>query len=525
MTSILDRLSRHGEDPAPGAISAVHSGNIGDVVYALPTVRALGVSHLLLNVCEDPGAGGRVLTEAMAQSLVSLLLDQPTINTVDIVAAPIRVGGGFGYQARVSNLVSGLPLEHISASFLGVDYVLDRFRLEPLERRHLVEAHAMAFGCRVDSARAWIECPKVTTREKRIAVSVTPRYRNRPNERLAEILEGFGPVTLIGFRSELPNYFGIEGELREFTDAKELVGFLAECSVFVGAASFPCAIAEAMKIPRLIDLADGLINAFPVGPNGWAMPESSQDARHLLDGMARGDRSAAGRVKPFVKSATPTVASSRRFTLEWRQAEGELIGTHRASAEAVLGRAPARVRVDVPRTVDRPAGFALTVDARVGALEVSNLRCVEGATTIWTARQPEDLSVSNEAVLSSPPGVLRWLMAENGADRVNLKVPDEILARFRETQVSIVFDCRAPRQREITQWTARAIASLSGALSRERANAERIQAELSLAHQKQADLEHRLRSVQASTSWRVTAPLRAVTGMFKPGRGGDGHGE
>jgi hypothetical protein len=525
MTPLLDRLSRHGEDPELGAISAIHSGNIGDVIYALPTVRTLGVSHLLLNVCEDPGAGGRVLTEAMAGSLVSLLLDQPTIDTVDVVAAPIRVGGGFGYQARVSNLVSGLPLEHVSASVLGVDYVLDRFRLQPLERRHLVHAHAMAFGCRVDPARAWIDRTTAMAPERRIAVSVTPRYRNRSNERLAEILEGFGPVTLIGFRSELPNYFGIEGELREFTDAKELAVFLAECSVFVGAASFPSAIAEAMKIPRLVDLADGLINAFPAGPNGWAMPEDSQEARHLLDGLARGDRSVASRVKSTVKSVTPAAVSTRRFTLEWQQAEGELIGTHRASAEAVLGRAPTRVRVDVPRMVDRPAGFALTVDARIGALEISNLRCVEGSKTIWTARFAEDLSVGGEAMLSSPPGVLRWLMAEDGADRVLLKVPDEILTRFRDVEASIVFDCRAPREREITQWTAREIVALGGALSRERANAERIQADLSLAHQKQADLEHRLRSVQASTSWRVTAPLRAVMGALRTGRGGAGHGE
>lgn len=525
MMSILDRLSRHGADPSPGAISAIHSGNIGDVIYALPTVRALGVSHLLLNVCEDPGAGGRILTEAMARSLVSLLLDQPTIDTVDIVAAPIRVGGGFGYQARVSNLISGLPLEHVAPAVLGVDYVLDRFRLQPLERRHLVQAHAMAFGCRVDPAHAWIERPTTATPEKRIAVSVTPRYRNRSNERLAEILEGFGPVTLIGFRSELPNYFGIEGELREFTDARELAGFLAECSVFVGAASFPAAIAEAMKVPRLVDLADELINAFPVGPNGWAMPEDSQEARHLLDGLTRDVRSVAGRVKPIVKPVSIPSPANRRFTLEWRQAEGELIGTHRASVEAALGRAPARIRVDVPRMVDRPAEFTLIVDARVGALEISNLRCVEGSRTLWTAGRTEDLVVGSQALLSSPPGVLRWLMAEDGADRVSVKVPEEILSRFKDGDVAVVFDCRAPRDREITQWTAREIVALGDALSRERAHSERIQADLATAYQKQADLEHRLQSVQGSTSWRVTAPLRAVVGVLRALRGGAGHGE
>jgi len=525
MMSILDRLSRHGEDPAPGAISAIHSGNIGDVIYALPTVRALGVSHMLLNICEDPGAGGRILTEAMAGSLVPLLLDQPTIETVDIVTAPIRVAGGFGYQARVSTLVSGLPLEHVSASVLGVDYVLDRFRLQPLERRHLVEAHAMAFGCRVDPACAWIDRPAMASRERRIAVSVTSRYRNRTNERLAEVLENFGPVTLVGFRSELPNYFGIDGELREFADAKKLVDFLSECTVFVGAPSFPAAVAEAMKIPRLIDLADGLINAFPLGPNGWAMPEDSQEARHLLDGLIRDGRSAADRVKPFLKPAVPAPTFIPRFTLEWQQVRGEIVETHRAQADAVLGRAPTRVRVTVPRMVARPTGLTLSIDARVGVLEISNLRCVEGSTTIWTARRAEDLSVNNQAMLSSPPGVIRWLMAEDGSGRVHLMVPEEIMARFRDRDVSIVFDCRTPREREITQWTAREIAALGDALSRERANAERCRVDLSEALHKQVDLEHRLQSVEGSTSWRVTAPLRAVIGALKPGRGGAGHGE
>jgi hypothetical protein len=520
MTPILDRYSRHGEEPEPGAVSAIHSGNIGDIVYALPTVRALGVSHLLLNVCEDPGVGGRLMTEPMAMSLVPLLLDQPGIRTVDIVGAPIRLGSGFGYQAKISRLAVGLPLEHVSPSVLGVDFVLDAFRLQPLERRHLVHAHAMAFGSRVDPAKAWIQPPPASEPGNGIAVSLTPRYRNRSNERLAEILDGFGPVTLIGFRSELPNYFGINGSLREFTDAGDLAAFLAGCSVFVGASSFPAALAEAMKVPRLIDLADGLINAFPVGPRGWAMPEATADARHLLDGLLRAPDRANERLRPSVPIAPPAAVVPFRFTLEWRQVDAEIFGTHRARAEATLGRAPTRVHFDIPRMVDHPSGFELVIDAPDCAFEVSNLRCTRGAQTLWTAREPDDLTVPEGALMSSPPGVLRWLLTQDGPGRIRIAVPDAVLARFRDADLSIVFDCRAPKPAESGQWAAREILALRAALARERASGEDLQNERAEAQHKRSDMEHRLTSLEESTSWRMTAPLRTVIGLVRPKPGG-----
>ncbi len=519
MTSLLERLSRHGEEPARGAVSAIHSGNIGDIIYALPTVRALGVSHLLLNVCEDPGAGGRLMTEAMARSMTALLLDQPGITTVDIVAAPIRVAAGFGHAARVSRFVVGLPLEHISPTALGVDYVLDRFRLQPLDRRHLVFAHAMACGARVDPARAWIDVPVRPAARNGIAVSVTPRYRNRTNERLAEILDGFGPVTLIGFRDEAPNYFGIDGTMREFADAKELAAFLAGCSAFVGASSFPAAVAEAMKVPRLIDLADGLINAFPTGPNGWAMPEATDDARRLLDGLLRAPESIADRVSPVIRSSPPIEDASCRFSLEWRQAEGEIIGIHRAETLEDLGRAPVRVTIPVPRLTDRPAGFDLLIASRVWAFEISNLRCVSKSATLWTANQPDDLGIPDVAVLSSPPGILRWMHLADEPCRVSIKVPEAILARFQDAEMNLVFDCRSLKPSETGQWATREILALGSALSRERNTVEHLQAELTGAREKQADVERQLTNVLGSTSWRLTAPLRAVRGLVKPKRG------
>lgn len=519
MTPIFDRFSRHGEDPDPGAISGIHSGNIGDIIYALPTVRALGITHMMLNVCEDPGAGGRILTEAMAKSLVSLLLEQPTIKTVDIVGVPVRLGAGYGHQAKVSTLVKGLPLEHIAPATLGVDYILDQFRLQPLERRHLVHAHAMAFGARVDPARAWIEQSVSATPGKGIAVSVTPRYRNRPNERLAEILDGFGPVTLIGFSKELPNYFGIEGELREFSDARELSTFLAGCSAFVGVPSFPAAIAEAMKIPRLIDLADDLVNVFPVGPNGWAMPETTEGARHLLAGLLREPGTVANRVKPAVQIAPPESRTSCRFTLEWEQAGAVIGGTHRVRAEAKLGRAPVRVHIEVPRLVDTPAAFELVMEARAGALEISNLRCVERGATLWTAREAGAMTMVDDNNVSAPPGILRWLRENDSPNRVRINVPETIRDRVREGHVSFVFDFRVPQISEAGQWAARAIVGLRDALSRERAGTERLQKELSSARQELSDSDDRLANVYQSTSWKVTGPLRRVVGLMKPQQG------
>jgi len=76
-----------------------------------------------------------------------------------------------------------------------------------------------------------------------------------------------------------------------------------------------------------------------------------------------------------------------------------------------------------------------------------------------------------------------------------------------------------PQISEAGQWAARSIVGLRDALSRERAGTERLQKELSAAREELSNSEDRLVNVYRSTSWKVTAPLRAVVGLVKPQQG------
>src|SRR5271157_1728136 len=70
--------------------SCIHSGNAGDIIYSLPTVKELGAKHYVINLCTDPGSwlfGGRTISFNTARALAPLLLSQSYIKRVTITAS------------------------------------------------------------------------------------------------------------------------------------------------------------------------------------------------------------------------------------------------------------------------------------------------------------------------------------------------------------------------------------------------------------------------------------------------------
>ncbi|HEY0832838.1 MAG TPA: hypothetical protein VGE72_02915, partial [Azospirillum sp.] len=333
MNAMLTVRSRHGAAPA-GAPCAVHSGNMGDVVYALPALAALNVERLVLNACRDPGVGGRVLTPGMAEFLVPLLLAQPGLRQVDVAEVPVRLAPGFGARARAEVLSQGLPLEHVPAEALGVDHVLDRFRLQPLDRLHLVDAHARAVGVRVNGARPFLRQPEpVAVRaDAPIVLSLTPRYRHQPCEFFAALLKGLGPVVMVGLPEDAAVYTGIEGELLTARDGLELARLIAGARAFVGAPSLPYAIAEGLKVPRLVDVPAFPANAFPLGADGWVMPAGLPAARRLLEAMLADRTHGDGQLEDGRRAVTVALGTARDARL--------------APPEPPMGRVKAYLRVD-----------------------------------------------------------------------------------------------------------------------------------------------------------------------------------
>lgn len=263
---------------------ALHSGKLGDVIYALPTCRALGINHLVLNVHLPPDEPLRWMDAHAAKSLVPLLLAQ-------------------GYLRKVSVTECDLPLEHASGGIEGVEFNFDRFRhvarhlVGPPPRRlsrqvvryspdrhpvHLAQVFAASQGVRVDAAEKWLEAPPSPESAGTVVVSVTRNWRTYPDWYWPLLLDGLSRARFVGAPGERERA-GLS-HLAELAapDHLALASHIAGCDLFLGTVSFPYAIAEGLKQRRAVEICHTNLNAFPVGKDGWVLPPNVLAARELV---------------------------------------------------------------------------------------------------------------------------------------------------------------------------------------------------------------------------------------------------
>lgn len=123
-----------------------HSGDLGDIIYSLPTIRLLSQdAHLLLDITTDTK-----LTEKSVESISGLLLEQEYVSKVGI------------YNG------------------MEVDYDLDTFRSMPQAGRNLVDLHLDAF-CLPQNSNAlkpWLKSKSFLPPRKKIIFSRSCRYQS-----------------------------------------------------------------------------------------------------------------------------------------------------------------------------------------------------------------------------------------------------------------------------------------------------------------------------------------------------------
>ena len=211
-------------DPSP---TFLHSGNVGDLIYSLPTVRALGGGELLLRTGIHR-QWGAVFPPALAELLIPLLLEQPYVHGV-------RVHDG---QAP--------------------DFRLDRFRGFEAAAANLVTAHLDAFGLPAAEAdRAWLQVSTPIKVEGRpVVFSRTPRYRNAAFD-WHGVMDELGERALfVGLESEHAEFVAEFGQVpfRPTHDFLELAHVIAGAELFVGNQSAPTAIAEGLKVETMLEV-------------------------------------------------------------------------------------------------------------------------------------------------------------------------------------------------------------------------------------------------------------------------------
>ena len=251
----IDDFCKQDRDAA--LVTGIHSGNPGDVIYSLPSVRALGIRHILLNVYRDPNPFRR-LTEEHARALAPLLLAQDYIDRVTLVSA-------------------GVPLDVVDPACIDVDYVLDRFRVEDARHHHLMHAHAAALHAAIDANAPFLAVPAGSPPANEVVVAFTPRYRALDEEFVRELTLYFDEILILSIPEEWRSVAGIPGRVCKCADYLEMAQIIAQSRIFIGNPGLASAIAEGLKAPRIVDLPVEPCNAFPIGPNGYVLPAGRRE--------------------------------------------------------------------------------------------------------------------------------------------------------------------------------------------------------------------------------------------------------
>jgi hypothetical protein len=229
-----------------------HGGNAGDLIFSLPALRAISAdapAHLLLELGRpafyDDGQhplGNVRLNRTIFEMLKPLLEAQSYIQTCDVMA-----------------------------SGEAVDYALDFFRDAPLpgDKGYLARWCFYVYGVNYDLSQAWLTAPRDAGLNDALVIARSQRYRN--------------PVLDYGFLARYPRllFVGVDAEFAELrerlprlehvrvADFLQMAGIIASCRLFVGNQSLPFALAEALKVPRVLEISPRAPNVIPEGPNGY----------------------------------------------------------------------------------------------------------------------------------------------------------------------------------------------------------------------------------------------------------------
>lgn len=204
-----------------------HSGDLGDIIFSLPTVRALGGGLLYLDPCggekdpfvHPPHKNKTNLNEATISSLQHLLLEQDYIEDV-------RCWRGE-----------------------SVDYNLDKFR-QHVKYNNLAKSHLSAFELNRELANdKWLNCEKVSP-EKKVVVSRSLKVHGNHSFWEEFFYQYRNDSVFVGteFECEVFNKtFGFNIPYQYTETILDLAKVINGAEVFMGNQSLPHSIAEGLK--------------------------------------------------------------------------------------------------------------------------------------------------------------------------------------------------------------------------------------------------------------------------------------
>jgi hypothetical protein len=231
-------------------LNLIHSGNAGDVIYALPTIKRIHeVTGTPINLYLKTGKP-LVLSGYSAHPLGTVMLNDKMVN----MFAPL-----VNQQAYINKC------EVYNGQQIHVDLDFFRAKLFSLDNSNIARWCSYITGVTPQLWKSWLTVKADETYKDTIIVARSERYRNSFVD--YSFLQKYGNLVFVGVESEyedmrkaIPNIKWIQVD-----DFLKLAQIIAGCKLFIGNQSFPFSIAEGLKTPRILEIYFHTANVIPEG--------------------------------------------------------------------------------------------------------------------------------------------------------------------------------------------------------------------------------------------------------------------
>jgi hypothetical protein len=229
-----------------------HSGDLGDIIAALPAIRALGGGKIQIG--HQPGVGNReAMKGARFDALLPLLLAQDYIT--DVEYSDEQNDSSVNVATFRHDAIRGESLAHWQARHLGVEI----------------------------STEPWLTVAPVEHHGK-VVIARSERYHNQffPWSSLVHMHRG--NVVFVGLDHEHKRFQKTTGAIVPFhrtQDLLELAQLIAGASLFIGNQSLPFWIAAGLGIPLIQETWEHDQNSIIERPNAQ-YTRTGADARTLI---------------------------------------------------------------------------------------------------------------------------------------------------------------------------------------------------------------------------------------------------
>ena len=231
-------------------LNFLHSGHLGDMIYSLPLIKELSKNYecnlyIQINKKMDlyyhnHPSGDVMINDKSANLMMPLLRSQAYLNNVK------------KYEKE------------------NIDINLDLFREMPFSLTfHSVRWYSHLTGTQINMEEKFLNLETNENFKDKIVIVRSPRYRN--NFINYKFLKEVKNIVCVGLKDE---YDDLKKDIKnlEFYDCKdflEMAVIINSCKFFIGNLCFAYSIAEALKIPRLLETCPDFPVVFPIGKNAF----------------------------------------------------------------------------------------------------------------------------------------------------------------------------------------------------------------------------------------------------------------